>query len=651
MRLRGTRLLGILPALCWAFSTSVQADDAKPVDFAHDITPILKARCIECHSNGTYKGAFSLETRATILKAKAVVPGNSGDSELFKRITHADAEMRMPPKGKPLTAKEIDLVRAWIDQGLKWDDGFTFKKSAYVAPLKPRRPKLPAASDGRSHPIDRIVDAYLARNNVPRPQAADDIAFVRRIYLDLIGQLPGPSEIEAFFKDDRPDKRDRLARALLADKRAFADHWLSFWNDMLRNDYVGTGYVDGGRKQITAWLYRSLAENKHYDQFTRELIAPTPDAEGFAKGIKWRGNVNASQVAELQFAQNVGQVFFGINLKCASCHDSFIDSWKLDDAYSLAAVIADKPLQMHRCDKPLEKFATARFLFPELGGIDAAAAKTQRLEQLAALVTHKDNGRFPRTIANRLWQRLMGHGLVHPVDAMGTAPPWSVDLLDYLAVYLSDHDFDLKQLLEHIATSKAYQARMTPIAQEPLGDYVYRGQEVKRMTAEQFIDAVWQLTGAGPKKPAAAMTTGPKKPAEVMTALPEFDAAAPPERRLIRAALVNSDSLMRSLGRPNREQVVTSRPDQLTTLQALDLSNGQALSNLLAAGAVRLRQTLPKATPDEFVERVFQQLLCRKPTPAELTVARDIVGKEATAESLADFMWTVLMLPEFALIR
>ena len=177
---------------------------------------------------------------------------------------------------------------------------------------------------------------------------------------------------------------------------------------MLRNDYAGTGYIDGGRKQITGWLYRSLIENKPYDQFVRELIAPGDDAAGFINGIQWRGRVNASQRREVQFSQNISQVFFGANLKCASCHDSFIDDWKLADSYGLAAVIAEEPLELHRCDKATGQMAAPRFLFPELGNIDAAKPKAERLSELAALVTHADNGRFTRTIANRLWDRLHG---------------------------------------------------------------------------------------------------------------------------------------------------------------------------------------------------------------------------------------------------
>ena len=615
------------------------AEPPKAVDFAHDIIPIVKTRCAECHTNGKYKGSFSLDTREAILKSEAVVPGKSGDSELTKRITSSDPEFRMPPKGDRLTAKQVDLVRAWIDRGLPWQEGFSFKAATYVAPLRPRRPELPAARDGRDHPIDRIVDAYYLRNQVPPPPALDDAGFVRRLYLDVIGLLPAPEELDPFLREASPDKRARLIRRLLDDKRAYADHWLSFWNDLLRNDYQGTGYIDGGRKQITSWLYQSLVDNKPYDRFVRELISPSAETEGFINGIKWRGRVNASQVREIQFSQNVSQVFFGINMKCASCHDSFIDRWKLDDAYGLAAVIAEQPLEIHRCDKPTGRKATPHFLWPELGAVDASLPRAKRLEQIAGLVTHPENGRFSRTIVNRLWQRLLGHGIVHPVDVMANQP-WSEDLLDYLAVYLVDHGYDLKELIGHIVSSRAYQSRAVARKEDAAGEqYVFRGPEVKRMTAEQFVDAVWMITRAGPTKPAAPVK------------LPPDDPSGPAERKFVRAALVHADALMRSLGRPNREQVVTTRGEVLTTLQALDLTNGQILTDLLARGATNLLRANPRATPEQLIESIYLQALCRRPTPEELATGREVVGSSPTSEALADLLWAVFMLPEFQLIR
>jgi Protein of unknown function (DUF1549)/Protein of unknown function (DUF1553)/Planctomycete cytochrome C len=618
-------------------SGATQPADAK-IDFAHDVLPVLKARCAECHTNGKYRADLSLDTREDLLKSKAVVPGKSAESELFRRITSTDAAERMPSKGPPLSAKEIASIRAWIDQGVAWEAGFSFKASAYVAPLKPRRPDVPAASPGLEHPIDRILQPYFARHNV-RLQPLDDVALVRRLYLDLIGLLPTPADVEAFTQDAAPDKRSRLVERLLDERRAYADHWLSFWNDLLRNDYAGTGYIDGGRKQITSWLYRSLRDNKPYDQFVRELINPMPQSEGFINGIKWRGVVNASQVPELQFAQNISQVFFGANLKCASCHDSFIDSWKLDDAYGLAAIVAKDRLEIFRCDKPTGKVATAHFLWPELGDIDPNQPRAERLERLAQLVTHPDNGRFTRTLANRLWQRLMGRGIVHPVDVMANRP-WSDDLLDLLAVYLSDNGYDQKKLLEFIVTSRAYQSRAAVLTEEPVaGEYVFRGPEFRRMTVEQFVDAIWMITDTAPAKAKAAV------------ALPAFRDDTPTSQRFIRASLVSSDALMRSLGRPNREQVVTTRPDQLSTLQALDLANGPILSDLLAKGAKNLMRELGDADRDRVVEAVYRRALSRSPTAEESAVARDIVGTSLTADGLADLLWTVVMLPEFQLIR
>jgi mono/diheme cytochrome c family protein len=634
------RALATINTVLFALAAAYASDKPSPpvpVDFAHDVAPLFKAHCAECHTDGTYKGSFSLDTRETMLKSQAVVPGHSGDSELLERVTSDDPEFRMPPKGPRLSAGEIERLKTWIDQKAPWEAGFTFKRKGYTAPLKLRRLKLPAGRTGRDHPIDRIVDAYLTSHGVSSPAPLSDTSFARRAFLDVIGLLPPPRELDAFEQDQSPDKRARLTRRLLRDRRAYADHWLSFWNDLLRNDYVGTGYIDGGRKQITAWLYRALIDDIPYDRFVRELISPQPESEGFIKGIKWRGRVNASQVREIQFSQNVSQVFFGINMKCASCHDSFIDRWKLADAYGLAAVIADEPLEMARCDKPTGQVAAPKFPWPELGSIDAAQPRDQRLQRLATLVTHPDNGRFPRTIANRIWQRLMGRGIVHPVDVMANEP-WSEELLEYLAIYLVDHGYDLKALVEHIVLSQTYQSSPAVVSEGDAGDgFIFRGPTVKRMTAEQFLDAVWFVTGTAPSKADASIH-------------PPCEATAP-EHRFVRASLVKSDELMRSLGRPNREQVVTTRSDVLTTLEALDLSNGEVLNELLARGAAGLLKADPKVTPVELADTVYLKALGHAHTAGELAAARELVGSPPTAEGLADLLWVVFVLPEFQLIR
>ena len=277
------------------------------------------------------------------------------------------------------------------------------------APLENRASSpSPLPTTDAATPIDRLLDAGLNQRKHPLPAPASDAAFLRRASLDAIGLLPTPEALEAFITDSSSDKRTKKIDELLANDIAYADHWLTTWNDLLRNDYTGTGFITKGRKQITPWLYTSLRTNKPYDQFVRELIAPTEASAGFIDGIKWRGDVNSSQTREIQFSQNISQVFLGINMKCASCHDSFIDRWTLQEAYDLAAIYSETPLELNRCDKPTGVMATPNWMFPEIGNVDPKAPKAQRLEQLAALMTHPENGRFTRTLREPILAPLDG---------------------------------------------------------------------------------------------------------------------------------------------------------------------------------------------------------------------------------------------------
>ena len=502
----GTTLLGLIAA---ASAEEPEVAELPPpakgrVDFETQIKPILQDNCLNCHARGKFKAGLSLETREAVLRGgeggPAVFVGKSEESPLIELVAGIEPELRMPLKGDPLSAQEVGLLRAWIDQGMSWPEGFSF--GFRKAPLAPRTPDVPPAPAGLE--LDNPVDRFVARYAAEQKAAIDwtpvsDRLFARRAYLDLNGLLPSPEELDAFEQDSRPGKDARLVEALLEDRRAYADHWLSFWNDALRNAYRGTGFIDDGRKAITPWLYRSLYENKPYDRFVHELVSPVPGSEGFTKGIVWRGVVNASQVPPVQAAQNVSQVFLGTNLKCASCHDSFVNDWKLKEAYALSSVFAEKPLEINRCDKPTGEISSVGFIYPELGTIDASAPRKERMEQLADILVKPENGRFARTIVNRLWAHLMGRGIVEPLDDMDQAP-WSQDLLDWLASDLVAHGYDLKHTLRRIATSRTYRLPSIGLADpSDRGPYVFRGPLTRRMSAEQFVDAVSTVTGVWPK--------------------------------------------------------------------------------------------------------------------------------------------------------
>jgi hypothetical protein len=389
--------------------------------------------------------------------------------------------------------------------------------------------------------------------------------------------------------DREPNKRGRLLATLLADTGKYAEHWISFWNDLLRNEDGVTYFSENnGRRSITDWLLPSLASNLPYNEFVTKLLSPAApgDPEGFLIGVNWRGETSAAVTPWMQASQNTAQVFLGVNLKCNACHDSFISKWKLKDAYSLAAFFSPEPrLQLFRCDVARDQYAEPAFLYPELSRVPASSSLADRRAAAAAIFTDPRNGRMPRTLVNRVWERLLGHGIVPISDEMD-GKPWSPELLDWLASDFVEHRYDLKHLIATIMGSRAYQMRAVPRSGDPPArDYVFAGPEVRRMTAEQFGDAVGSLTGEWSVHYAPAPGGAGPRP---RTASDPISAGA--HGREWRSP---STKLTRALGRPIRDQVTSIRATQATTLQALELVNGELLTRMLMRGARRMLGELP----------------------------------------------------------
>lgn len=741
------------------------------VSYETSIKPLLVQRCYNCHANGTKLGGFTLDSREGLLTGgdihPVVIPGHGSKSYLIQIVSGKIPGQIMPATGARLSAPQIALLTQWINEGSSF--GTAKQAEFWQAPLAPRTPKLPVPErgSGLSNPIDLFLQPYFKLHHVNSRRIVGNREFCRRVSLDLIGLLPSHGQLSDFLSDSHPNRRTLLIQRLLKENHAYSDHWLSFWNDMLRNDTTGTGYIDGGRKQITHWLYNSLLTNKPYNTFVSELIAPTPETEGFTNGIVWRGVVNSSQTPSMQAAQCISQVFLGVNLKCASCHDSFVSNWKLADAYGMASIYSDKPLELVRCDKPQGTIATVHFLYPQLGKIDGSAPKAERQMQLASAITSPRDGRLCRTLVNRLWQRLMGRGLIEPCDEMDRKP-WSPDLLDWLASDFQAHGYDVKHTLQLIVTSRAYQMETSPESSETNDNYVFKGPQAQRMSAEELYDAVSTLTNVWPHADdpmridhgkihlplgergtivldTVVKANGPKaidislsgqrvlslgnvvqsgtqtalqwesptvytkhgtlslaslsieptpdsnqtsfnslkvEPNKILTnsntiisyVIPRnavrFTASVEPvagapavnnavtecfvvsgDRSLVetRAALAPSDDLMRALGRPNREQVVTERQSVATTLEALELTNGQTLDSMFSKGADRWMLTKPNSAKS-LVESIYLQSLSRPPSAEELALSMRMVGSPVRKSGVQDLLWSIVMLPEFQLI-
>ncbi len=628
-----------------AIASSTLSSTAE-VDFAHEVVPLINKHCIECHSGDKAKGGLSMDTKALLLEADVLELGKPENSLMIDVVTSTDPDDKMPPPEKKKAAlndQEIDVLKRWITAGIPWTEGYTFAKERYEPPLRPRKVTLPKGPAG-ANPIDLIVAEYLKKQGRKFPEPADNMTFLRRVSADLNG-LPPSSDALAKLSSSSTFNQTQVVGDLLENNEAYAVHWMTFWNDLLRNEYAGTGFITGGRKQVTAWLYPVLLENKPYNTFVTELVAPDDTSKGFIDGIAWRGEVNASQTTAIQFSQNVSQVFMGINMKCASCHDSFVDRWTLKEAYGLAAIYSDQPLELTRCDKPTGEKAVAAWLYPELGQIDASKPKNERLKQLATFITNPENGRMQRTLVNRLWNQLMGRGIVHPVSAMNTEP-WSEDLLDLLANHLVESNYDMKAVIRLIATSKIYQAR-ADILEDESKPYAFNGPVRKRMTAEQFIDSVRTVVDVWPKPDKDAFKDGKGQGGQLNVVM-KTHGLEKWDDRPIRTALTQRDTLQAVLGRPNREQVVTSRPDQLTTLEAINLANGPELAALIREGAHKMGKV---ADPKSWVTQIYEAALSRKPATREMETSLEILGTNPQPEQVEDLLWSIFMLPEFFYIN
>ena len=722
--LRRRELLRLLPAILGALSlilmwsgrlSSQSASNSQPaapqtssasqqssnqlVDYDTQVHAIIADHCLMCHSATLKSGGLNLETYDGLMAGgrtgTAVVPGHGKESLIIQHLT-GEVLPQMPNGLPPLPDTDIATIRLWIDQGARRSATSPALQTGWIPTLALTAPKVPDSPwKDWSSPIDRFTAVYLKNHGIAEPGVVSDAVFARRAYLDIWGLLPTPEELKRFEADKRTNKRKELVTALLADDTKYADNWISFWNDLLRNDEGVVYYSEtANQKTITPWLLNALKTNKPYNKWIDELLDPTKpsDPEGFLIGVNWRGVVSASQTPALQAAQNSAQIFLGINLKCNSCHDNFVGKrWKLTDSYALAAYFANEgKLQLYRCDVAQEgKFVTASFLYPELNRKPASDSAEDRRAAAAEIFTDPKDGRMPRTLVNRIWAKLMGHGLAPDVDDMDVKP-WSPELLDWMASDFVSSGYDMRRLIANIVSSRTYQMPVISVPENApvANEYVFQGPEERRLTAEEFDDAVAAITGdwlvsntggIGKAGAAAAAASGislsvegtpqsgadvDTKPAATAAAVSAATRAAPPQStagtarspappsippgEYVRDWRVAADSLTKAMGRPIRDQVFSTRDETPTTVQALELTNGQELNHWLWRGSRRLLGKLPPEPKSIFSRQIISSQVNSRsasPVPFDIDVSKSqklyliVTDSLSTAPGKATPIW------------
>jgi len=516
------------------------------------------------------------------------------------------------------------------------------RKSAVLRLAIPYPGGAPFPKLAANNKIDELVYAKLQAMNLPPSPLSTDEAFLRRAYLDVIGILPTADEARAFLA--HPD-RAKLIDSLLA-RDEFNDFWSLKWGDLLR---IKSEYPVRVWPKAVAVYYQyvhdSLAANKPYDQFARELLT--------SSGSNFRvGPANFVRAVPAKDARTLGEtaalVFMGERIGCARCHAHPQESWGLDDDLQLGAFFArvnykgtqewKEEIVYPDFKQTLRHPRTRAVVEARLPG--AAAPTKIGVEedprgQFADWLTAPSNPYFAKNISNRIWFWLLGRGIVNePDDLRPTNPPTNPELLAYLESELVTHRYDLRHLYRLILNSRTYQLSSEPNQWNAGDTALFSHYPVKRLAAEQMLDAISQFTETNEK---------------FRSIIPEPYSNWPATYRATQISDGNTEcNFLDLFGRPPRDTPYeTERNNDPTLKQALYFLNSEQLEGKVS-GSPHLKRVLAKPDP-EVVDDIYLSSISRFPTPEEKKRLLDyLTAKKSTrAQAVQDVAWALLNAKEF----
>ncbi len=457
----------------------------------------------------------------------------------------------------------------------------------------------------RNSYVDDLVYKKLSALRLWPSQISTDGEYARRLTLDLTGGLPSPEELKVFIADKSPEKRTKLIDALMT-KPEFIDYWTYKWCDLLR---VNRGTLkDKGMWAFYEWVRQCVAQNMGWDEMARQVL--TARGNTFLDGPA--NFFRTSQKTE-EMAENVSQGFLGIRVQCARCHNHPLEKWTQNEYYGMANLLArvgrkvnndpwvnDEMTVYNTSTGDLIQPRLNRIIDPKpLGGpILAANAPRERRSFLAEWMTRPDNWFFSHCMVNRVWAHFMGRGLVEAVDDLReTNPPTNPALFDALAEDFVKHKFDLRYLMRRIVTSKVYQQSSEQNPRNRQDDRYYSRYFVKRLTAEELLDALGKVTGEQ----------------EIFPGIPVgYRAEQLPDTH------VRSDFLD-SFGRPARQITCECERSQEPSMsQALVFINGDTLNKKVAADGGLVEKLIKSGKSDgDLLDSLYWTVLGRAPQPKE----------------------------------
>lgn len=480
--------------------------------------------------------------------------------------------------------------------------------------------------------VDTLIHAKLKKLRIEPSGLCDDTTFLRRVYLDVLGQLPTADEYARFMVSSLPNKRELLVDDLL-DRKEFAELWVLKWAELLQirssNDVSRKAML-----QYYGWLQDKIAKNVPTNEWVKELL-------GANGGTFKNPATNYYQIERdiIKVTENVAQVFMGMRIQCAQCHNHPFDRWTMDDYYGFASFFtqigrkpADDPREIvvfNSGGGEINHPVKGRPMKPKfLGGAEPDVVGKDRRMAMADWLASPQNPYFAKNLSNLVWSHFFGQGIINDVDDVRISNPASnQELLDELAKKFTDYKYDFKKLVRDICTSATYQrsTQATPSNEGDTRNFA-RGP-IRRIRAETMLDIITQVTDTKNKFPGLPAGAKAVQIADGQT----------------------STYFLTTFGRPMRETVCSCEVRLEPTLsQSLHLMNGDTVAPKISNGGLVAKMLQEKKTAPQIIEAMFVRALSRPPTPAEFKKLLATVDANPNKQmALEDVFWAVLNSREF----
>ncbi|QGQ22916.1 DUF1549 domain-containing protein [Gimesia benthica] len=482
--------------------------------------------------------------------------------------------------------------------------------------------------------VDTLIHNKLKKLRVVPSEVCSDAEFLRRASLDICGVMPTIEEFNTFVADKDPKKREKLVDQLL-NRKEFVEMWVMKWSELLQIRTVNNRISYKSALLYYNWLQERIASNVPLDKMVQELLGSTGGT--FANAAT---NYYENERDTLKVAENVAQVFMGMRIQCAQCHNHPFDRWTMDDYYSFAAFFSQvgrkgsedprESIIYNRGSGEVRHLVDNRVMQPKfLGGAQPEVKGKDRRVVLANWLASNENPYFATNLSNIVWAHFFGKGIINEVDDVRISnPPVNPELLDELAKRFTDYNYDFKKLVRDICTSRTYQlsTQTNPSNENDLTNFSHA--HPRRLRAEVLLDCISQVTSA-----------------------PNKFRGLPLGARAVQIADGNTTNyFLTTFGRAKRDTVCSCEVRMEPSLsQALHLLNGDTVNSKIVQGKFVESRIKAGKKPLEIVDEMYISCLTRKPTDKEYSTLVQVLdeNKKDEQNALNDIFWSLLNSREF----